>query len=512
MVLNVHYLHAIHNKNEYIKMKKSSFILIIFILLQFNFNSVSFSANKSTSTKFSSTLKKAKTGSAKAMFLVARMLENGKGTKKSLKEASKWYQRASSQNYAAANARLGKLYLEGISVKKNPKKAFELLNLAAVQGIPSAQFNLALIYELGVGTKKNLHQAIKWYNAAAKNGYFAAKSKSKKLKKQLGITNALASIEAETLNTKTTIEKNTTKQGIGQIDNELSEPEIIEIDSEDENSSQEDIDVVEIQIDELDETETETETDSEDEDITEDPMPIPKITTTDVFTSPVDDDIDIEINQPEAKQDELATQHQVNPQIAQVDDNEEQALLSNTFDRSKPQVDNELLIKAKINKKQKLDLIKNEHIRRTLKTLLEGRWFNKNRPVNFLPSPKTKCNIINKSDIKCISRQLQRQTDRETVYYKTLSKISRLTSRGSFLIQYQNTVIRVVPDDIETQDGSPYQSNIKTGLQKLIHQLNCQYKDISNLICVRDKANKYNFKNRAILNKSTDDSETIETE
>ncbi len=515
----MHFLYAIHNKNEYIKMKKSSFILIIFILLQFNFNSLSFSANKNTSVKFSSTLKKAKTGNPKAMFLIARMLENGKGTQKNLREASKWYQRSASQNYAAANARLGKLYLEGTSVKKNPKKAFELLNLAAIQGIPSAQFNLALIYELGVGTKKDLQQAIKWYNVAAKNGYFAASSKSKKIQKQLGISNTLANIEADTLDTGTSIEKNPTQQGIGQIeelDEDLSEPEVIEIDPQDEDINQDD--VVEVQSDELDEsiieseTESETESDTEDEDITEDPMPIPKITT-DVFTSPVaDDEIDIEMNEPQVTQDELSIEHQVNSKIAQVKETEEQALLSNTFDRTESQASNKLLIKTKLNKKQKLELIRNENIRRTLKTLLEGRWFDKNQPVNFLPSPKTKCNIINKSDIKCISRQLQRQTDRETVYYKTLSKISKLTSRGSFLIQYQNTVVRVVSDEIKTQDGTLYQSNIKTGLQKLIHQLNCQYIDISNLICVRDKANKYNFKNRAILNKNADDSETIETE
>ncbi|VAX02177.1 hypothetical protein MNBD_GAMMA22-438 [hydrothermal vent metagenome] len=514
MVSNVHFLYAIHNKNEYIKMKKSSFILLFVILFQFSFSSISFSANKSTSTKYLSTLKKAKAGSPKAMFLVGRMLEKGKGTKKNLKQASKWYQRSSSQNYAAANARLGKLYLEGISVRKNPKKAFKLLNLAAVQGIPSAQFNLALVYEIGVGTKKDLQRAIKWYNSAAKNGYFAAKSKSRKLKKQLGITNSLASIETENSDT----EKNTTLQGIGEIDEPeeaLSEPEIIKIDLLDEISNQESTDAVELQYDEQSEFETESETESEtedDEDITEDPVPV-EITTSDAFTSPVADiDIDTdtdseEASEPEATQDELATEHQVNPKITE---SEEQALLSNTFDRTESQANNKLLAKAKITKKQKLDLIKNEHIRRTLKTLLEGRWFNKNRPVNFLPSPKTICNIINKSDIKCISRQLQRQTEQETVYYKTLSKISRLTSRGSFLIQYQNTVVRVVPDNNETTDEITQKSKVKIGLQKLIHQLNCQYKNISNLICVRDKTNTYNFKNRAILNKNSDKTVDVE--
>ncbi|MFV1984655.1 MAG: tetratricopeptide repeat protein [Thiohalomonadales bacterium] len=427
--------YATNSNIKQIKMKKTGLFFIICLLLQFTLNNPGFSANKNTTTKFNTTLKQAKEGNPKAMFLVARMLEYGKGTKKNINEASKWYQRSASQNYAAANARLGKLYLEGIGVKKNTKKAFNLLNLAAIQGIPVAQFNLAIIYELGVGTTRDLQEAIKWYELAAKGGYYAAKSKSNMLKNQLGIKS-----------TSTTVIESST----------LSE----DANTEPDFAFQQDSNQIETTVpgDDLDPVES-------DEDIT--------------------------------NEDEPSIDPEINSQISKTENIEEQALLGNTFDRGELDPKNAPIKVIKLNKKQKFDLINNQHIKRTLQTLLNGRWFDKNRPVNYLPSPKAQCNVINQLEIKCSSRQLQRHTDKETVFYKTLSKISKLTSSGSFLIQYQNTVVRVVTDKVVTEDGVLYQSNIKKGLQQKIHYLNCQYKDIRNLICVKDNSVKYNLKNRA---------------
>ncbi len=434
----MHFLDATNNsKNKMIK----NTVLVIFLLLQFTVNTACLSATKNSVVKFNTTLKKAKSGEPKSMFLVARMFEQGKGTKKNTTKASKWYQLSASQNYPAANARLGKLYLEGIIVKKNIKKAFSLLNLAAIQGIPVAQFNLALLHELGIGTKKDLQEAIKWYDFAAKGGYYTAKSKSDKLKSQLGIKIKSASVvENIPVNAVTEQPAVSNRQEISEI---------------------------------------------------------PEAQTTEN-----DPDTPKETNNTDNVEIKSVANSQTD--ITATNSSEEQALLSNTFDREESRPKNIPITGTQLGKKEKLALITNQHIKRTIKTLLAGRWFDKNRPVNFLPSPKANCNNINQSEIKCVSRELQRHTDKENVFYKTLTKINKFTSNGDFLIQYQNTVVRVVSDRVVNEDGVLYQSKIKEGLQQKIHTLKCQYKNISNLVCIKDNANIYNFKNRAIVEKTTD--------
>jgi len=482
LVINVHFLYATEISIKQTKMKKPLFLFLICFVLQFALNTSIYSATKNATVKFNSVLKQANTGNPKAMFLVARLYEQGKGTSKNLKAASKWYQKSASQNYAAANARLGKMYLEGISVKKNISKAFSLLNLAAIQGIPVAQFNLAILYELGVGTKKDLQEAIKWYDFAAKGGYFTAKGKSNSLKKRLGISpTSIASIESRDftseLPTQNPASANDTQKIISQNESELqsvNQDDFIDI------AIKEPQELIEEKNDSISVPELTSVTPEPEAEKTIEPSQ-QKVAAAKITITPIND------NQP-AKNEK--------PDI------EEQALLSNTFERTENEPTNATLKTNKLTRQQKIALIKAQNIKRTLKTLLAGRWFEKNRPVNYLPSPKAQCNIINQIDIKCISRELQRHTDKETVFYKTLGKISKLTSTGKFLIQYQNTVVRVIADKVVNEDGVLYQSKIKTGLQKKIHQLNCQYQDISNLICIKDNAQKYNFKNRAIVDRN----------
>ncbi len=509
MVFNVHFFYAADTHIQQNKMKKSHLVVVLCLLLPFVIYASCNHAIASPASNYKSTLKKANKGNAKAMFLVGRMLEQGKGTRKNIQEASKWYQRSASQNYAAANARLGKLYLEGISVNKNTKKAFRLLNLAAIQGVPIAQFHLAILYEIGIGTKKDFKKAIKWYELAAKGGYFSAKSNSSKLRKQIGLSLATT---VDNLNLKNEKPDNSTKQGIGKIDLSQETTEVINepielgdpIIDDDKPPSLSDIEpetlaqvVANIEVDiESDVVNLEVEDSSvDDNDVDVD------------VTIENDDNSDIK-----NKEHELAIEHQIDINGTQ-NNNETPELLNDTANRAavepnKPPI--KITQLANLTKNQKLALLENEHIKRTLKTLLEGRWFDKNRPVNFLPSPKTKCNIINNSDIKCISRELQRQTDNETVFYKTFGKVSKITSKGSFLIQYQNSVTRVIADQAANDGAELFKSKIKIGLQNKIHQLNCQYKDIRNLICLRDRANRYNFKNRAIIKKSLDVVDTEE--
>lgn len=117
-------------------------------------------------------------GYAKSQFQLGQMYEQGIGTKKNMKEAIYWYERATDQKYLKAEYNMGLLYLEGNGVKKNYKLALYWLEKAAFKGSAYSQYLLALIHEFGLGEKgdknyipENLEYANGMYNLAASNGY-----------------------------------------------------------------------------------------------------------------------------------------------------------------------------------------------------------------------------------------------------------------------------------------------------------------------------------------------------
>lgn len=83
-------------------------------------------------------------------------------------------QQAADQGQAAAQAKLGAMYLLGNGVDKDEAKAAEWLLKAAKQGYLDAQVLVAALFDSGVGVKNDVKEATYWYEKAAAQGHTAA--------------------------------------------------------------------------------------------------------------------------------------------------------------------------------------------------------------------------------------------------------------------------------------------------------------------------------------------------
>jgi uncharacterized protein len=144
----------------------------------------------------------AEAGNAEAQFILACMFERGEGVKKNVYKAFEWYQKGTLsrilQNISALNVLLSPaaeaglaeaqfslayMFERGKGVKKNVYNAFKWYNkgilsrifqnintlraifflLAAESGLTDAQINLARMFEIGKGVEANLVEAFGWY-------------------------------------------------------------------------------------------------------------------------------------------------------------------------------------------------------------------------------------------------------------------------------------------------------------------------------------------------------------
>ncbi len=112
-----------------------------------------------------------------AQFELGLAYATGKGVKKDIKEAVRYYQLAAKQNDASAQYYLAYHYLSGEIVGKSAKDAVPIFKLAAEQGHARAQYMLGVCYELGQGIEQNEEKAIELYQSAAKQGHSRAVSK-----------------------------------------------------------------------------------------------------------------------------------------------------------------------------------------------------------------------------------------------------------------------------------------------------------------------------------------------
>jgi TPR repeat protein len=109
-------------------------------------------------------------GSAKAQYLLGRMLETGKGRSRDEAAAVQWYRRAAAQGHARAQFRLGWMRQNGLGVDRDPAKAASWYAGAAAQGVPEAAFNLGYLYETGDGVEADPEKAGIYYRQAAEEG------------------------------------------------------------------------------------------------------------------------------------------------------------------------------------------------------------------------------------------------------------------------------------------------------------------------------------------------------
>jgi TPR repeat protein len=114
--------------------------------------------------------KAARSGSAKAQYLLALMLETGQGRPRDPQRAARWYARAAAQGHARAQLRLGWLHQTGEGVPRDTATAAALYADAASQGLHEAAFNLGSLYEQGDGVPADPARAMSLYRQAAETG------------------------------------------------------------------------------------------------------------------------------------------------------------------------------------------------------------------------------------------------------------------------------------------------------------------------------------------------------
>lgn len=92
---------------------------------------------------------------------------------------------AAKQGDAAAQERVGRLYLDGPARARDERKAFFWTRRAALSGDGNAQFTLAQMYESGRGAPQNPVGAYVWYNIALSSGNESARVPFERLKEQI---------------------------------------------------------------------------------------------------------------------------------------------------------------------------------------------------------------------------------------------------------------------------------------------------------------------------------------
>jgi hypothetical protein len=112
----------------------------------------------------------AELGNAKAQTLLGYLYRDGKGVRKDLAGAAKWFGRAALQGDAEAQDWFGYLYETGQGVPQDYREAARWYRMAAEQGNADAQKNLGLMYANGKGVAQSSQDAEMWLKKAAAQG------------------------------------------------------------------------------------------------------------------------------------------------------------------------------------------------------------------------------------------------------------------------------------------------------------------------------------------------------
>ncbi|MEO5826246.1 MAG: serine/threonine-protein kinase [Gemmatimonadales bacterium] len=106
-------------------------------------------------------------GHLKAQQTLAFRLENGAGTKKDESEALVWYRRAAAQDDAVAQAKVGEFLARGRGTQKNEAEAVLWFEKAANNGSAEAAWQAAQAYLRGKGVNKDETSGMEWLRKAA---------------------------------------------------------------------------------------------------------------------------------------------------------------------------------------------------------------------------------------------------------------------------------------------------------------------------------------------------------
>jgi hypothetical protein len=103
-------------------------------------------------------------GDAAAQNKIGEMYMNGQGVTQDYAEAMNWYRKAADQGDADAQLNIGRMYESGEGVMQDYKQAAEWFRKAADQGDADAQRALGGMYEMGQGVTQDNVQAYMWYS------------------------------------------------------------------------------------------------------------------------------------------------------------------------------------------------------------------------------------------------------------------------------------------------------------------------------------------------------------
>ena len=115
-------------------------------------------------------LPRAQRGDAASQTLVAELMNNGLGVRRSASDAAFWYEQAAKAGDANAQYKYALMLLEGSQVKQDRKAADEMMRKAADGGNREAQFNIAQILVAAEPGESGLRKALPYYEKAARQG------------------------------------------------------------------------------------------------------------------------------------------------------------------------------------------------------------------------------------------------------------------------------------------------------------------------------------------------------
>jgi len=129
-----------------------------------------------------------------------------------------------------------------------------------------------------------------------------------------------------------------------------------------------------------------------------------------------------------------------------------------------------------------------------LERLADTQWSAHKKPMEYLPSAITKCELDD-GVLICFSDELKRESGNQTVLYKVKSEVRN--RKGGFSVAYRNLVLGVenmegLEDEEDTSgyDGGVAQGfSIQTGWTKA-HKVDCQMDGSKAMNCVKDKTHR----------------------
>ncbi len=108
---------------------------------------------------------------AEAQAMLGRLYDVGHGVPQNYSEALRWYRPAAEQNDPRAQLYLGLMYHNGHGVAHDESEAAKWLRRAADQGDAEAQFEMGGMYSVGAGVPQDYAETARWYRRAAEQGY-----------------------------------------------------------------------------------------------------------------------------------------------------------------------------------------------------------------------------------------------------------------------------------------------------------------------------------------------------